>query len=200
MPKKRRNFRRAIGKRPYKKIFIIAVEGYKTEPQYFSIFSDEDSEIKIKCLKSKYKSSPPQILKNMENYLNGVNFYHSDEAWIVVDKDSWTDDQLIQLFNWGQSSNNYGFALSNPNFEYWLLLHFEDGNDIHDSRSCNSRLKRYLPNYDKCIEVRKFKPEMIINAVHRAKIRDNPPCKDWPRKTGTTVYRLVEKILISKSS
>ncbi len=42
-------------------------------------------------------------------------------------KDEWTDDQLSQLNEWAQGADNYGFALSNPKFEFWLLLHFEDG-------------------------------------------------------------------------
>jgi hypothetical protein len=78
MPPKRRKFSRPLGKRLYRKIFILAVEGTKTEPQYFSIFNDQNSV-----------------------------------------------------------------------------------------------------------------------AVRRARRRDNPPCDDWPRSTGTTVYKLVENILKS---
>jgi hypothetical protein len=33
-----------------------------------------------------------------------------------VDKDKWTDQQLIELFEWSQGRENYGFALSNPKF------------------------------------------------------------------------------------
>ncbi len=34
----------------------------------------------------------------------------------------------------------------------------------------------------------------IADAIKRAKRKDNPPCEKWPQNTGTTVYRLVEKI------
>ena len=37
MPPKRRNFRRPLGERRYRKLFIVATEGVKTEPQYFAI-------------------------------------------------------------------------------------------------------------------------------------------------------------------
>ena len=52
-----------------------------------------------------------------------------DEAWIVIDRDEWTEEQLARLHQWSNERTNHGFALSNPNFEYWLILHFEDGDN-----------------------------------------------------------------------
>ena len=197
MPSRRRRFRRPPGKRRYRKLFLIATEGVKTEPQYFAIFNDHDSVVHVKCLRSKHHS-PTQVLKRIEDHLGQENLLASDEAWLVVDKDQWKDEQLMELHTWSQGADNYGFALSNPRFEYWLLLHFEDGTRIGSSRECSSRLKKHLPDYDKNIDVRKIKPEMIEEAIRRAKVRDNPPCADWPRKLGsTTVYKLVENILNS---
>ena len=86
--------------------------------------------------------------------------------------------------------------VSNPKFEYWLLLHFEDGTRITSSRNCSERLKGYMPGYDKGIDPQKITRDMIDNAVKRARQRDNPPCIDWPRSIGvTTVYKLIENIL-----
>jgi len=76
---------------------VIAVEGIKTEPQYFAIFNNQKSVIWVNCLKGNHDSSPPQILKRMENYLKREALKSSDEAWLVVDKDQWTNDQLEQL-------------------------------------------------------------------------------------------------------
>lgn len=44
MPQKRRSFRRPFGKLPYRKLFVIATEGAKTEPQYFDILRKLKSE------------------------------------------------------------------------------------------------------------------------------------------------------------
>jgi hypothetical protein len=132
----------------------------------------------------------------MKRYLKSENLKNSDEAWLVVDKDQWTNDQLAQLHNWSQQAYNYGFALSNPKFEYWLLLHFEDGTGINSGPHCTQRLRQYLPDFVKGIDNRKITTAMIDNAIQRAKIRDTPPCQDWPRTIGaTTVYKLVENIL-----
>jgi len=173
---------------------VIAVEGVKTEPQYFAIFNSQQSVINVNCLKGKLDSSPTQVLKRMEKYLKKESLKTTDEAWLVCDRDQWTEEQLTQLHAWSQKQDNYGFALSNPKFEYWLLLHFEDGKEISSARDCTIRLKKNLPNYDKEINPRKILPKMISDAIRRARQRDNPPCADWPRNTGTTVYRLVERI------
>jgi hypothetical protein len=193
---KRRKFRRPLGERRYRKLFLIAVEGKKTEPEYFAIFNDQQSIIRVNCIKGRHDSSPPQVLKGMERHLRKEELKSSDEAWLVVGKDQWTDEQLAQLHAWAQERDNYGFALSNPKFEYWLLLHFEDGNAIASSRDCTDRLKRYLPWYDKGIDRRKITRSGIDDAIRRACQRDNPPCADWPRTLGgTTVYKLVKSIL-----
>lgn len=196
MPPGRRSFQRPLGERRYRKLFVLAVEGAKTEPQYFAIFNNEQSVIRVNCLKGKHESSPPQVLKRMQDYLKEEALKNTDEAWLVVDKDQWTDEQLAQLCAWAQGQDNYGLALTNPQFEFWLLLHFEDGDGVATSRNCSDRLKRHLPGYDKEINVRKFTSERISDAIRRAKQRDNPPCVDWPRAPGgTTVYKLVENII-----
>jgi hypothetical protein len=198
MPSNRRKLRRPFVERRYRKLFIISVEGVKTEPQYFSILNGQNSVVKVNCLKDEHETSPPKVLKRMKDYLKKEALRTTDEAWLVVDKDRWNEEQLAQLYAWSQDHDNYGFALSNPKFEYWLLLHFEDGNDIGSSRECSDRLKRYLPDYEKGIDARKFTLDRITEAVRRGKVRDIPPSTDWPRALGkTTVYKLVENIINS---
>ena len=196
MSSKPRKFTRQPGERRYRKLFVIAVEGTKTELEYFSALNKRKSEVQVKCIRSTHGTSPPQVLKRMKNHLRNEKLKFSDEAWIVIDRDQWTEEQLGLPYDWSQELTNYGFALSNPTFEYWLLLHFEGGTDITSSRNCKDRLKAHLPNYDKQIDESKFTLERINAAIHRAKLRDNPPCNDWPRNPGsTTVYRLIEKII-----
>ncbi|MGM0653628.1 MAG: RloB family protein [Bacillota bacterium] len=196
MPRSRRHFSRARGQRRYRKFLVVAVEGAKTEPQYFRTINKMQKEVHIHCLSSKNDSSPPQVFKKMEAYLsNNPLTRKTDEAWMVIDKDQWTEEQLNQLHQWAITKDNYGLSVSNPNFEYWLLLHFEEGKGANNSRICSNRLKQHLPNYDKSINSKAINLENIKKAVQRAKASDKPQCIDWPRTPGsTTVYRLVEKI------
>jgi len=191
--KRRRHFTRQTGQRSYRKLFIIATEGLKTEPQYFKLFRNQ-SLIHIECLTKKYESSPRQVLERLKEHIRKKSLREEDEAWLVVDKDHWSDAQLRVLYDWTQKQNNYRLAVSNPKFEFWLLLHFEDGNSI-TAGNCTMQLQTHLPDYDKKIDASKFPPAKINDAVSRAKLKDNPRCSDWPRNTGTTVYRLVENIL-----
>lgn len=198
MPSARRKFQRPLGTRRYRKIFVIAAEGTVTEPQYFAIFNSEQSIVHVNCIRNKHHSAPPQVLQRMRISLKTMGLKSSDEAWLVVDKDQWTNEQLLELFHWSNEAPNYGFALSNPKFEFWLLLHFEDGNGVANPHICSQRLKSHLPNYDKGIDPSKFTYDSINDAIRRAKQRDNPPCEDWPQTCGgTTVYKLVENILKS---
>ncbi len=200
MPSRRRKFQRPLGERRYRKLFVIAVEGTKTEVQYFLSINDQQSIAHVNCLRSDHGTSPPRILKRMENHLQRERLKSSDEAWLVIDKDNWTNKQLAQLHAWSQTQENYGFALSNPTFEYWLLLHFEDGVGITSSQNRKVRLMQHLPNYNKEIDTHKFTYERVRMAVHRARLRDNPPCNDWPRTCGnTTVYKLIENIFEFKT-
>jgi hypothetical protein len=133
----------------------------------------------------------------MNEYIRDNRLKSTDEAWLVVDKDQWRDDQLSPLLQWSQQAANYGVAVSNPKFELWLLMHFEDATGVATSRQCSERLKRHLPNYDKGrIDSGKLKPG-IAAAINRAKQKDQPPCTGWPVSSGTTVYRLVEKLNIA---
>ena len=200
MARNRRRFRRATGRRRYRKLFVIATEGIKTEPSYFAIFNDR-SVVYVRWLRGNHGSSPAQVLQRMEQHLQTHQIAETDEAWLVVDKDQWSDEQLAELHRWSQGADNRGLALSNPRFEYWLLLHFEDGAGISSSQECSRRLRRHLPDYDKSVDHRKFSRDMIVKAVERAKARDSPPCRDWPREPWrTTVYRLVSNILQSQDA
>lgn len=195
MNRKIRSFNRPLGERRYRKFFIIATEGSVTEPQYFELFNNEHQLVKVSCLKNKNKNAPAQVLTNMKKYLKEAGLKSTDEAWLVVDKDDWSENQLKELHSWAKTNKNYGFALSNPKFEYWLLLHFEDGEGVTNSQICSNRLNRYIPDFHKKIIASKFTKFTIEDAIRRAKNKDTPPCDDWPKTTGTTIYKLIQNIL-----
>jgi hypothetical protein len=189
--------------RPYKKLFILVTEGKKTEPEYFAIIRQEIKNsrkhlIDIKTIQPK-NSAPQYLLKSMQRVLEKENFNSKiDEAWIVADKDEWPEEHIEGLNRWAQEQEYYGLAVSNPNFEYWLLLHFEDGTQISSAADCSTRLKKWLPDYNKGLNNSKIILDHIKNAIKRAKNRDRDSNDDWPKAAAsTTVYRLVEKLLDS---
>lgn len=192
----RRSFSRTYGQRSYKKLFVIATEGKKTEPAYFRMLADSSKLVKIKCIKGDAKSAPGYVLKRMALCLQEEDLQKGDEAWIVIDQDQWEEHQLETLFVWEKATENRGIALSNPNFEYWLLLHFEEGTKLAHAEDCSRRLKKYIPGYDKGIDSGHFTSEQVRQAVERARART----KGKPAACfgSTSVYRLVENILTAR--
>ncbi len=200
MRQQRRRFTRRYGERRYKILFVIATEGMKTERMYFEWFQRAGAVIQVEWLKGKHGSAPPQVLKRMQKRLKTEGLRHEDEAWLVVDKDQWTDSQLSELSNWSLKQDNYHLAVSNPMFEYWLLLHFDEGIGISTASQCKDRLKHHWPKFDKDRLDMARLDGGITKAIERAKAKDTPLCSDWPRRTGTTVYRLVEKLMTTEST
>lgn len=198
MTRKRRSFKRISYTLDYRPLIIIATEGKKTEPSYFkmAIFKPPGTPVHVVTLETRASSSPSAVLSRINRYIREYGITSKDVAWLVMDKDNWKDTHLDQLYLWSKSQSNRGLAVSNPQFEYWLLLHFEDGNDVHNKTECLNKLKCHCPNYNKSnIPVDKFKLSNVKKAIQRAKSKDNPPCVKWPTTTGTTVYRLVERII-----
>ena len=188
-----------------KKKFYIATEGRVTEIQYFEYLNriDELSEkasFKIECVK-KYndKSAPIHVKNKMEDFLSGktnnkpIELGENDRAWIVIDKDKWTNEQIMIAYNWTKLDEKYKFALSNTKFEFWLLIHFETGDGV-DLNNCDKRLEKYIGEYDKNLDMTMFNFQNITHAIKVAEKKDNPKCKCWPKETGTTVYKIFKEL------
>lgn len=196
MPETR--FNRKTNYRQLRILFVITTEGIKTEPEYFYFLvkklNSQQINIKLESLSSK-KHSPKEVLKTMERWLKNNNLRDKDEAWLVIDRDNWEENEIKELYQWSKKQENYDLAVSNPCFEYWLLLHFEDGKGINIHGKCKDSLNKYLPNYNKADLYTKKLENKIQDAINHAKQKDIPPCQDYPKIHGTTIYRLVEKLI-----
>ena len=81
--KKRRKFKRSLGARRYRKMFILATEGAKTEPLYFNMFNNGNTVIHVKCLKGNKQNSPEHVLKRMNDYLKGNRLYATHDHNLI---------------------------------------------------------------------------------------------------------------------
>ena len=193
MPRRHDRFKRPLGRRRYRRLFVLATEGVRTEPEYFGLFNDlADTHITI--VQHGRASSPDHVLRAMRRHLKQAPLRDDDQAWIVIDIDAWTEEQLQAVHAWSVESERFGLAVSNPMFEYWLLLHFDDGDEVTSARECRDRLARHLPVGSRGGLPIEHLRGGVDGAVERASRRDCPPCPDWPRQVGTTVYRLVQAL------
>jgi hypothetical protein len=196
-------FARLSPERSYRRLFVIGTEGRVTERRYFLIvkrlYPDSNCVLEFSRTSSSNCSNPHEVLESVKRWIkeNGP-LGKGDEAWLVVDTDAWTEEQLNELRNWvseaAERRFGRGLALSDPKFEYWLLLHFENAG-VRSSRECTDKLKRHLPYYDKDVSDHDFSHESIEQAMSTARQRDG-----HGSGPSTTVYKLVESILSRSES
>ena len=167
-----------FGKRPvepesvdFASVYVISiVEEGKTEEQYFDGIADLNNSGLIKI--DRLEKSADYINKSHPNHIiellverktywthHGVE---PNEFWMVVDRDpkNVSSTQLRDIID-RCGLEKFNLALSNPNFEFWLLLHLTDITDydqqdlVFDKKINKSRkfisgeLSKWLSAYKK---------------------------------------------------
>ena len=85
-------------------------------------------------------------------------------------------------------------ALSNPCFEYWLLLHHEDPQaQLQACGEVKRVLSAALNRIDTSEGFASIYFDRIQTAVERAERRDRASDR-WPQQNGSRVYQLVNRI------
>ncbi|MGB1252920.1 MAG: RloB family protein [Candidatus Promineifilaceae bacterium] len=104
---------------------IIAFEGRFTERKYFNVLREryEKNPNLPRIISLGYTdSSPDKVFSSVHKYVKkkDSDVKKRDQVWIVVDVDehSTLEDTLNQC-----DTHGYHYAVSNPCFEFWLLLH-----------------------------------------------------------------------------
>ncbi len=223
MPRETRlSFTREGFSRDVHTLFVIAAEGSETEMQYFEELKASNLynrlQIYIEPLKRRGTlSSPTSVLAAIKEFKKDFNIRKGDELWALIDRDkqSWEIaeiDSVAQQCHQGK----IGFAMSNPSFEIWLLLHLLDIEGVEPDEKAlilaNARIspkskRKYIDKllsnlledgYKKNdIKAKRFIPSITV-AISRAEKLDKNPQQRWPNDIGTHVYRLISKILATK--
>ena len=127
-----------------------------------------------------------------------------DEVWVVFDTEGPQNEQRQRAARGAidqARSLRFLTAVSNPSFEYWLLLHFEwCVKTLADGAAVCHRLNRHIPGYDKGNDyyaITRPKVQTAIKHARRVFAERYPhsshhPCDCHPC---TEVYRLVESLL-----
>jgi RloB-like protein len=174
------------------KLFIVATEGKETEKQYFRIFNSSRIKVEILATTEDGKSSPEYVLERLDIFKERYDLDEDDMLWLVSDVDRWGAKKLSSVCSQARQKG-YNLAISNPCFEVWLTLHFEELNN--QDRTCDNfkaRLRTILGSYNGSnLDISAYQ-QNIENAVNRAKNLHQISRQDWPPTLGTHVYRLVE--------
>lgn len=147
---------------------LIVCEGSKTEPNYFKEIRQTYRlhTANVAIHPSKLGTAPIQVLQYAKELFEHGNAHMQikarafEQIYVVFDRDN--HDSYFEALRVANSLNGkikndngqliqFHTIASVPNFELWLLLHFEDiQHPIHRDEALK-RLKKYIPNYDKAI-------------------------------------------------
>ncbi|HNB54895.1 MAG TPA: RloB family protein [Anaerolineales bacterium] len=200
------------------KLIIIAAEGTHTEKRYFEDLATSyaQSNIHVEVLERVDTGSDPEtVLKVLDKFRAQYSLrMDTDELWLVIDVDRWKEKQLSEVGSLC-AQKNYGYAVSNPCFELWFLLHLKSlseypeetlqafrenkrPNAKHSRTRLELELVALLGGYSKANpDTGQFLQNVQV-AIDRAKALDINPEHRWPNDLGTRVYLIAEKIIIQK--
>lgn len=191
---KKRNFSRSVDTREYRKVFTIFPEGEKTENCYFTLLRAMSETINIIIKKGDKKNEPNQVLSRAKKYIRENGLSKNEHVWLVVDVDDRPKSSFKECFEWEQADVKHHLAISNPKFEYWLLMHFESGDGVKSANDCMVRLIKHIPNYTKSnIGANEITRENCVSAVSNGKRKHGS--EEVLQGNCSTVYKLVKEIL-----
>lgn len=183
--------------RQYRSVCWISAEG-QTERDYFTMDVFRGSSgmsIKFPEKIHPSRTNPSAVLKRFKKALAKCDFRKTDKAWIVVDVDTWNEAEFKELLDWAQSDSRFNIAISNPKFELFLIMHFENGNGCTTSERVDSVLKRYIAGYNKRLKSSQFDLETVCGAVEHAKQKRKSCKSNIPDPGMTDVHLLIEALL-----
>lgn len=180
---------------------LIVCEGKITEPRYFEDLRHENRnrlvsvKIEPNCgvpksvvgyARTLKRQAEQQARRMSDSYLK------YDQVWCVFDID--THPNVTEA---KQQAHDNGIlvAVSNPCFELWILLHFQDQSAPEHHHAIQNALRNYLPDYEKEVPYDRVR-ELVEDALRRA--RDLDQWQENRENSGgnpsTGVYHLVERI------
>ena len=166
--------RKASGRRKRNPVVYLICEGSETEIRYFKKFRSRECNIDIVPIPSQYKSADKLVQKARATI--GYSPYYPDEGdiiWCVFDRDDNTNAMLSKAKQVA-IKEGYQIAFSNPSFEVWFLLHFN--NQTTPVENCETAIKLLkkkgrLEQYEKNKEVYEQLKPLQEAAIDRAKKR-----------------------------
>ncbi len=113
-----------------------------------------------------------------------------------MDNDQWTDEQKDQIISWTKEKDCHRLAVSNPRFEYWILLHDKSYGHLTNQEIGDKFTD--LMGQGKGLRESFFTVENIQQARNYACEKNkNYPDEAFPNVNGSTVYKLIDLLLQS---
>ncbi|WP_130346212.1 RloB family protein [Herbihabitans rhizosphaerae] len=170
---------------------LIVCGGEVTEPSYFRGLKKAARNPALRIDVRGRGEAPISLVQYTARVAENETY---DRAWCVVDVDDFDLESVVALAR----DRGIGLAVSNPCFEYWLLLHFVACvRPMASFAHVVPQLRAHVPNYGKSRG--EFRFEMYEPGIHaaisRAKARTPDHLNAWRLNPATGVWQLVEDLL-----
>lgn len=143
---------RKVDLRTPRNIVLVVVEG-ETERNYFNGLKERDSDIKI-VLERPGPADPFRLVKTCIDHMEDkdVNIDDGDLAICAFDMDENPPERIARAAELARE-NGMIIALSNPCFELWLALHYQDVYRPVDRREATAMVKKHFSRYTKTCDL-----------------------------------------------
>lgn len=181
--------RRPPSREPRSRILIVC-GGLRTEKLYFDALRKWRHNPAVRVTVLPKGSAPSGLVTYARKWLRQRSDSF-DEVWCVFDVDNFPHiAEAVRL----ATQEMFSVAVSNPCFELWLLLHFEQHTAyLSGYNSVRSRLGRHLADYDKTAPDLALLRGGVDDAVRRARELE-PTGEAFEVNPSTGVWRLVERV------
>jgi hypothetical protein len=182
-------------------LVLICCEG-NTEKAYFenfkNVFRISSPKIEVITEETSFKGLIKRGAKRRSEYSKEYSIKEEDiEVWVVFDRDNYKENYL-KLEQYAENEN-IKIAFSDPQFENFLIQHFQADSKILKGKAMKDYLLKILVEnkmsdgrYDKNWTKKLFdeKPKSVRIAIENCKIYTN-----HAKKPFFTVHKLVERLL-----
>jgi hypothetical protein len=191
MTRRENSDRRRTAFREPKSSLLVVCGAQATEPAYFQGLRQARRNPAV-TIKLKAKPADPDTVVRYAAGLrdNAADTY--DEVWCVVDVDEFDVAKAVVTAR----RVRVNLAISNPCFEYWLLLHFEACTaPLTCYSDAATRLRRHIPEYDKPALRFADYASGVDAAVERSSEPGHVLTTEHEHNPATGVWALVKKVL-----
>ncbi len=211
----------SVTEEEYIEILSQIYDGVKSRVQLISVAEDEiHTNVKKRTTEQNQvlgKSKPWQLVQRIDKFkmekesIYEFSKYPDDEFWIVSDVDDNLDIHKAEFENAIKECDEkgYKYAISNPFFEIWLLMHHDDVNQQDKEYGVTKEHKYEATDHfrirlaengaplkdKKHLQLEHYSDEKVKTAVERAKVLVNGKEEKIPSEFGTYFYKIVDEIL-----
>lgn len=183
--------------------FLVFCEGQVTERQYFEYIRRLLKDYLLTIEVAKDRGDPLKLVEAAVAARDGAAQHarrdrddnlRYDQVWCVLDVD---DHQRLDAALKLAAEEDIRVAVSNPCFEFWILLHYVECRAHLTTAATQRTLKKHLPDYDKRLDCRAIKGryEIARSRAQDLAMQHERDDKDKNTNPSSDVWHLVDELL-----